>query len=119
MKGMDMGPPSPAPSVAGKSHDEMVKTMVKWFFENFEDPAEETPFESAEGGYQYIWGGPYNANEELQAAFCPTLDDPAFEQLKKRAWLRPRRSKKTAGSGRPQHPGMWKKTQRATIPTPR
>jgi hypothetical protein len=85
MTEVDMGPPSPAPSVVGKSHDEMIDVMVKWFFQNFEDPAEETPYESAEGGYQYIWGGPYDANEELQAAFCPKLEDPTFEVVEKAA----------------------------------
>jgi len=83
MQNWDMGPPSPAPSVVGKSHDEMIEIMVKWFFENFEDPAEETPFESAEGGYQYIWGGPYDANEELQDAFCPEVGDPTFDAVEK------------------------------------
>ena len=34
---------------------------------NFEDPANETPYESSEGGYIYIWGGPYDALEQLSA----------------------------------------------------
>jgi len=33
--------------------------MADWFLANFENPAECTPYESAEGGYQWIWGGPY------------------------------------------------------------
>ena len=37
--------------------------MIEWFNQNFEDPAERTPYESAEGGYQWIWGGPYDARE--------------------------------------------------------
>ncbi len=43
--------------------------MRTWFFQNFEDPAECTPFDSGEGGYQYIWGGPYDAQEELTSEF--------------------------------------------------
>lgn len=45
-------------------------TLIReWFLENFEDPAEMTPYESAEGGYQYIWGGPYNAREVVWDVF--------------------------------------------------
>jgi hypothetical protein len=51
------------------SHDDHVGEMVAWFFENFEDPANSLPYESAEGGYQWIWGGPYDAVEELNSAF--------------------------------------------------
>jgi hypothetical protein len=47
----------------------LMEEMVEWFLERFEDPAERTPYESAEGGYQWIWGGPYDANEELQHEF--------------------------------------------------
>jgi hypothetical protein len=43
--------------------------MVEWFQRNFEDPVHQTPFESAEGGYIYLWGGPYDAAEELGDAF--------------------------------------------------
>jgi len=43
--------------------------LLKWFLENFEDPAEHTPYESREGGYIYIFGGPYNAREELENNF--------------------------------------------------
>jgi|HubBroStandDraft_6_1064221.scaffolds.fasta_scaffold164661_3 hypothetical protein len=43
--------------------------MRLWFLQNFEDPAENTPYESAEGGYQYIWGGPYDTREELENKF--------------------------------------------------
>lgn len=43
--------------------------MIDWFLENFEDPANTLPYDSEEGGYQWIWGGPYDAGEELSAAF--------------------------------------------------
>jgi hypothetical protein len=32
--------------------------IMNWFDENFEDPAESTPYDSREGGYLYINGGP-------------------------------------------------------------
>ena len=43
--------------------------MVDWFFEHYESPAQGVPYESREGGYQYVFGGPYDAREELQEAF--------------------------------------------------
>jgi hypothetical protein len=71
-----MGPPSPCPDLRGKSNAAATKLMVEWFFANFEDPAESTPYDSAEGGYQYIWGDPSTAEEELVNAF----DDVATER---------------------------------------
>ena len=38
-----------------------------WFLGMFEDPANEIP--RAEGEYHYVWGGPYNALEELESEF--------------------------------------------------
>ncbi|MCX7378730.1 MAG: hypothetical protein NTY94_18515 [Alphaproteobacteria bacterium] len=43
--------------------------MLEWFRANYEDPAERTPYESREGGYQWIWGGPYDAEEEIRGQF--------------------------------------------------
>jgi len=48
--------------------------MLDWFFDRYEDPAQNMPYESAEGGYQWIWGGPYDANEELQDEFADVID---------------------------------------------
>jgi len=43
--------------------------MRHWFISNYENPAERTPYESKEGGYIYIWGGPYDAGEVLGELF--------------------------------------------------
>lgn len=48
-----------------------VDAMVNWFFERYEDPANGVPYDGREGGYQYVAGGPYDAEEELRDA----LDD--------------------------------------------
>lgn len=39
----------------------------RWFLELFENPANETPY--AEKEYQYVWGGPYDALEQLESEF--------------------------------------------------
>ncbi len=80
MAGVDLSPPSTPPNVEGMPEAEAIKAMVAWFLENFDDPAEETPYESAEGGYQYIWGGPYGAGEELFAAFGDAVPFPWIEK---------------------------------------
>ena len=42
-----------------------IDSLVNWFHEHYEDPAHKTPYETKEGGYQWIWGGPYDASEVL------------------------------------------------------
>ena len=59
-------------------HDERqarIDTLVEWFFERFEDPAHRLPYESAEGGYQWIYGGPYDAREQLAENFPDEAED--------------------------------------------
>ncbi len=51
-----------------KSDDQLV-AMEEWFRQNYEDPSYRTPYESAEGGFIWIWGGPFEAHDELQARF--------------------------------------------------
>jgi hypothetical protein len=54
---------------AASDREARIQAMVDWFFENFEDPAHRTPYESAEGGYIWIWGGPYDAADEIGSNF--------------------------------------------------
>lgn len=58
-----------------------LEVMRSWFFQNFEDPAERTPYESREGGYQWIWGGPYDAREELEAEFGNSVSESIIDEL--------------------------------------
>ncbi len=62
------------------SREEQIELMRAWFLENYEDPAERTPYESREGGYIYIWGGPYDAHEEL-SVFGGYVPDDVIEEL--------------------------------------
>lgn len=47
------------------------EVVTTWFHQNFEDPAQSTPHDSSEGGYQFVWGGPYDAEEVLWDEFGP------------------------------------------------
>jgi hypothetical protein len=58
-----------------------IELMREWFLARYCDPAEETPYESREGGYIWIWGGPYDADEELQGRFSHIVEDDVIEEL--------------------------------------
>ena len=60
---------------------EQVEVMKAWFYERFEDPAEKTPYVSAEGGYQWIWGGPYDASEVLSSEFGDHVPEEFIEEV--------------------------------------
>lgn len=62
------------------TQEEKIEKMREWFFENYEDPVERTPYESKEGGYIFIWGGPYHAHEEL-CVFEGFVDDDIIDNL--------------------------------------
>lgn len=61
-----------------------IEALIEWFHSNYEDPANRLPYESGEGGYQWIYGGPYDAREELEGQF-PNEDediiDAAVEEI--------------------------------------
>jgi hypothetical protein len=69
-EGWDMGPPSTPPDI--------VELMVQWFFRNFEDPVQNTPWD--EGEYVFIWGGPFYAHDELEDAFGAAVTPQAIEE---------------------------------------
>lgn len=62
---------------------EKLELMIDWFHQNYEDPAQKTPYESAEGGYQWIWGGPYEARDELYSKFGGIVSERLIEEAVK------------------------------------
>lgn len=52
-----------------------IDKLVEWFHQNYEDPANRLPYVSAEGGYQWIYGGPYEAREVLSENFPDEAED--------------------------------------------
>ncbi len=61
--------------------DTQLEVMKAWFFDHYEDPAESTPYETKEGGYIYIWGGPFNAFEILIEKFDGIVPEKVIEEL--------------------------------------
>jgi hypothetical protein len=69
----------PPDDFSSLEQDDAVALIRDWFFDNFEDPAHSTPYESAEGGYQYIWGGPYNTRDIVENVFADTASAELIE----------------------------------------
>ena len=61
--------------------EEQIDVMRSWFLANYESPAESTPFESAEGGYIYIYGGPFDARDELVSVFGDYVTESVINEL--------------------------------------
>ena len=57
-----------------------IEIMRHWFHAEFSDP-NILPYDSGEGGYQWIWGGPYNARQELAAEFGEIAKEAAIAEL--------------------------------------
>ena len=73
--------PIPINKLRKANRNYQLEVMRDWFNMNFENPAENTPYESSEGGYIYIWGGPYNAREELENEFGGIVSQKAIDSL--------------------------------------
>lgn len=67
--------------LAGLDRISQIDVMETWFRSLYEDPAERTPYESREGGYIWIWGGPYEADEVLGEEFAETVDQDVIDSL--------------------------------------
>jgi hypothetical protein len=57
---------------------------MAWFLARYEDPVDVCPYESAEGGYQYIWGGPHTAWDVLYDAWGDVFTEDFLERVAKR-----------------------------------
>lgn len=53
---------------------------MDWFQDRYMDPAEGVPHDSAEGGYQYVNGGPFDAREVLATEFGAVHPDAWIEE---------------------------------------
>jgi hypothetical protein len=55
--------------------------MVQWFHQYYEDPVHHTSFNSAEGGYLWNHGGPYDARDELGDKFGDIASEKLIEDV--------------------------------------
>ena len=61
--------------------EEQLETLEYWFRLRYEDPAERTPYETAEGGYLWIWGGPFETREVIENEFSTIVDSSVIETV--------------------------------------
>lgn len=52
-----------------KARESAIGNMREWFFEQFEDPANDTPWDGEDKRYIFVFGGPYEANDILPSQF--------------------------------------------------
>lgn len=70
-----------AKELSNADKETQIEVMRTWFFQHYEDPAQNTPHDSSEGGYIYIWGGPYDALEELNEEFEGIVTEEVIKEL--------------------------------------
>ncbi|WP_146757676.1 hypothetical protein [Cereibacter johrii] len=70
----------PEDSDAREADEAAIDEMIEWFHQNYEDPANRVPYESAEGGYQWIFGGPETPEEALGDNFGSVHRQDLIEQ---------------------------------------
>lgn len=51
--------------------------LKEWFLFNFEGPEQHTP--RSEGDFVYVWGGPYDARDQLSDVFDTTVSEEALD----------------------------------------
>ena len=67
--------------LSGADRETQIAVIRRWFYQNYEDPAERTPYESREGGYIWIWGGPYEAREEVETEFYDIISEDVIDEV--------------------------------------
>ena len=60
--------------------EQAIEEVKKWFFKNYEDPAEHLPYESKEGGYQWIHGGPIDTADAVSENFWEKYSEEILEK---------------------------------------
>jgi hypothetical protein len=64
-----------------------IEQMVDWFHEQFEDPANDTPWDGEDKQYVFMWGGPFEAGDVVGSQFSSEFKsdwvEAAVEQIEK------------------------------------
>jgi hypothetical protein len=61
--------------------DQQRGSMQEWFFQNFEDPANSTPRDDETKEYIFLWGGPYDAREQLWDKFGEIVPEELIDAV--------------------------------------
>jgi hypothetical protein len=63
------------------SRDEQIEAMKGWFYDRYEDPVHEMPYDSEEGGYLFMDAGPHDASEVLSERFDGVVPQDVIEEV--------------------------------------
>ena len=80
---LDLSEAISSEELARFSEDEQIEHMVTWFNNMFEDPQNKTPFaidKDSPYNYEYIWGGPYEAVDELANQFAGIVREETIDK---------------------------------------
>jgi len=58
--------------------EKTIEEIKAWFYSKYEDPVKNCPHEK---GYQFIWGGPYDAREEIENEFGDVISESLINQV--------------------------------------
>jgi hypothetical protein len=62
--------------------DEQRESMLQWFHQNFEDPVNGNALWDGETKeYVYLWGGPYDAQEQLWDKFGDIVSEALIDEV--------------------------------------
>jgi hypothetical protein len=64
-----------------KLGNELQIEIMRHWFANLFDPPDELPYDSSEGGYQWIWGAPVEPKEQLEGEFGSLVSEAAIDEL--------------------------------------
>jgi hypothetical protein len=60
--------------LSAMAKEDQIDVMRRWFLERYENPVNETPWDSEDSAYVFVWGGPYDPDTELQERFGALVD---------------------------------------------
>jgi hypothetical protein len=63
-----------------------IAAMKRWFLDRYEDPANETPWDGEDKTYVFVWGGPYDPNDEIQSRFGGIVEFDTMWELIEELW---------------------------------
>lgn len=72
--------------LASAEGDQQIAAMRRWFLDRYEDPANETPWDGEDKTYVFIWGGPYDPNDEIQERFGGIVPYETMHELIQELW---------------------------------
>jgi len=83
----DSGPFEPNDDWLATAPKELqIAAMRRWFLDRYEDPANETPWDGEDKAYVFVWGGPYDPNDEIQSRFGGIVEFDTMRELIEELW---------------------------------